>query len=193
MITSAPRPIYLVGAPGPRRDSLAGDLGGPHIAMDRVQAEALPVGFTPGVVLLDAETLSPEDLLVLGERLGGGAEGWSVAVIGNGDPRPVRSLSFGFSRSLSDAGAALRHPRDHHGALLELHGVVADVSVIRHDLNNPLTSALAEVQLLLFDSPTEEVTEAMEILQGQLRRMRDMVAALGHIREPRKTAEVPRD
>jgi len=48
-------------------------------------------------------------------------------------------------------------------------------------LNNPLTSALAEVQLLLFDVEDAEVRESLEVAQTQLRRMRDMIAAARHL------------
>ena len=68
---------------------------------------------------------------------------------------------------------------------MELRGVLADVARIRHDLNNPLTSALAEVQLLLFDTEDEEVREALEVIQSQLRRMRDLIASTSYLRPPR--------
>ena len=60
-----------------------------------------------------------------------------------------------------------------------------EVARIRHDLNNPLTSALAEVQLLLFDANDEELRESLEVNQNQLRRMRDLIASTSHMRPPR--------
>jgi len=76
------------------------------------------------------------------------------------------------------------------GTLLELHGVLAEVARARHDLNNPLTSALAEVQILLMDAPpggAEE--ESLLIIQDQLRRLRDRLVATRHLRPLGRTGE----
>jgi hypothetical protein len=50
-------------------------------------------------------------------------------------------------------------------------------------VNNPLTAALAEVQLLRMDHPpgTEE-GEALAVVEEQLKRIRDMVAELAAYR-----------
>ncbi len=55
------------------------------------------------------------------------------------------------------------------------------LSRIRHDLNNPLTAALAETQLLRLDS--EE--EGLGVIEEQLRRLRDLILELGAWRLPR--------
>jgi signal transduction histidine kinase len=52
---------------------------------------------------------------------------------------------------------------------------------IRHDLNNPLTAALAETQLLRLDSDEE----GLAVIEEQLRRLRDLILELGAWRLPR--------
>jgi len=64
------------------------------------------------------------------------------------------------------------------------------VAKARHDLNNPLTSGLAEVQLLLMDDHPPEVQESLETIQEQFRRLRDVVADLSRLRVPKKDLEL---
>ena len=66
-----------------------------------------------------------------------------------------------------------------------MRGILSEVARIRHDLNIPLTSALAEVQLLLFDVNDEEVRASLEVMQSQLRRLRDIIASTSHMGPPR--------
>ena len=53
----------------------------------------------------------------------------------------------------------------------------------RHDINNPLTAATAETQLLLMDVEDGEVRTALEAIEEQLRRIRDLTAGLTRVRE----------
>ncbi len=87
--------------------------------------------------------------------------------------------------SSEEVASFAREPEQNPGVLMELQRILADVARIRHDLNNPLTSALAEVQLLLFDVNDEELRESLEVIQSQLRRMRDLVVSTSHMRPPR--------
>jgi len=66
--------------------------------------------------------------------------------------------------------------------ILEFRRILDRISRARHDLNNPLTSALAETQLLLMDVTDPESREALETVQRQLRRMRDMIQELRPLR-----------
>ncbi len=68
------------------------------------------------------------------------------------------------------------------GPLLDLHWCLREVARARHDLNNLLTSGFAEVQLLLMDEHPTEVKEALETIERQFRRLRDMVADLSRLR-----------
>jgi signal transduction histidine kinase len=68
------------------------------------------------------------------------------------------------------------------GPRLELPGCMREVARARHDLNNLLTSGFAEVQLLFLDEPPPEVKEAVETIERQFRRLRDLVADLSRLR-----------
>lgn len=41
---------------------------------------------------------------------------------------------------------------------------------------------MAETQLALLDVPEGEIRDGLEIVQTQLRRLRDLIAATGHLR-----------
>jgi len=72
---------------------------------------------------------------------------------------------------------------DSRASLLSLRLLVAELARVRHDLNNPLTAALAEVQLLLMDQPGDsEEAESLRVVEAQLKRIRDLVAKLSAYR-----------
>ena len=66
------------------------------------------------------------------------------------------------------------HPRLHY---IEW-GVAQLVAEARHLLNNQLTSALAEIQLLLLDVTDDEARESYVVIHNQLRSMRDVIAGM---------------
>lgn len=51
------------------------------------------------------------------------------------------------------------------------------MSRLRHDLANPLSAMLAEIQLLLLSSPpvSEEVRESLKTIEAQALRMRALI------------------
>lgn len=55
---------------------------------------------------------------------------------------------------------------------------------VRHDANNPITAALGHVQLLLEDPAVTdgEVRESLVIIEGELRRLIDILRRLNEIR-----------
>lgn len=182
-----PNPVYLTIPEGPLRESCLEHF--PPDALTPVAPEGLGRGEAaePGVVLLAPGQLRLEELLALADRLleGDGA-GWRLAVVRPGHPPRIQTLSVGHRDELPEVGAHARQLDEHPEALLDLRSVLTQVSRARHDINNPLTSAMAEVQLLLMDVEEGEVREGLEIVQEQLRRIRDLVAATGHIRPPRR-------
>jgi signal transduction histidine kinase len=100
-----------------------------------------------------------------------GAEGLTVTPIVVGDPE-----------SLEGALGRIRGEEMNSG-LLSYRGLLRDLSRIRHDINNPLTAAFAEVQLLIMDvEPGTELGEALAIVEEQLFRIRDLVAELSSFR-----------
>jgi signal transduction histidine kinase len=56
---------------------------------------------------------------------------------------------------------------------------------VRHDANNPITAALGHVQLLLDDPAVtnEEVRESLRIIEGELRRLTEIIRRLNEVRE----------
>ncbi len=58
----------------------------------------------------------------------------------------------------------------------ELEAALAKISHVRHELNNHLMTAMAEVQYLLLDESSDEVRESHGVILAQLRAMRDIVA-----------------
>jgi signal transduction histidine kinase len=141
-----------------------------------------------GCILLPAETGTDELRLLLRELAD--REGpWTPVLVEveDGSPRAV-PLSLGYPEPLEallgrlgvgDDEAVERLP------LLELRSVLKEVSRARHDINNPLTAALAETQLLLLDIEEGEVRDAVETVEHQLRRIRDLVARLSSVRAPK--------
>lgn len=178
------RPIYVVGAPSPERERTVASIPAPSIrTFDR--PEAFLDGASspePGVVVFVLGAVEPGAVLSTVLDLGKGRGEWTPVLAEPGPDGPrLRTLSVGYGH---DASAAVDRAEDRDpAALLELRRAVAEISRARHDINNPLTSGMAEVQLLLMDAPpTGELRESLETIQAQLRRIRDMVAALGHLR-----------
>lgn len=66
-----------------------------------------------------------------------------------------------------------------------LRQVLASVSHARHEVNNPLTSILAEAQLLLMDASTlpPEAQKSVQTIQEMAKRIRDVVRSLQNLRE----------
>lgn len=136
----------------------------------------------PGLVLLVPDDLGTGELLETLDLLARGRGEWIPALLQAEEGRAVvRPLSLGYRHPLSEAVEVNRDPAA-GPVLLELRRVVARISVARHDINNPLTSALAETQLLLMDAPEGEVRAGLETVQRQLRRIRDMVQATSGMR-----------
>ena len=65
----------------------------------------------------------------------------------------------------------------------ELASALEEISNVRHELNNHLMAALAEVQLLLMDVESEELRESYETIQSALRGMRAAVGSVSHLRQ----------
>jgi signal transduction histidine kinase len=65
--------------------------------------------------------------------------------------------------------------------VFSLRHATHEIARIRHDLNNPLTAAMAETQLMRMDSDDQ----GLEVVETQLRRMRDLIAELAQWRLPR--------
>lgn len=175
----APKPVYIVAADGPARDACASAFAGQVEFLDPPLRFATLLERAPGVVLADVEGLTALELLAAADALSGPE--WTLAVF-VGEPLTVRTLSAGYETRLDQVARFVADAGDGAEDLLELHQVLEEISRARHDINNPLTSALAETQILLLDVAEGEVRESLETIQAQLRRIRDLVAATRHLR-----------
>jgi signal transduction histidine kinase len=141
-------------------------------------------GYGPGWVLLPART--PAELLISAlSRLGGEGGEWAPLLVSYGDAGPtVTPLLFGYPEDLEGSLPRIRGEEANTG-LLSFRALLQDLSRIRHDINNPLTAAFAEVQLQLMDAePGSESMKALSVVEGELYRIRDLVAELSSFRSP---------
>lgn len=202
--------MYVVSPPGPERDAVIARLGSPvegvfdsveafltetHGSANGDAAEAMgpqgPLfpaahhanGVTTRLVLLGAD-VSPEETLKLVRAVAERDGTWVPLVLESdaaaGGPI-ARTLSVGFPLVLDEL---LDRVDEAEKPILELRSVLRFISRARHDINNPLTSGLAETQLLLMDVEEGEIRESLEVIQDQLRRIRDLVASLSVLKQP---------
>lgn len=177
------RAVYLVG----RRDGRAAGwleaLSTEAPILVEPPARALEADAVPGLVLIVAEDLSAPELLDLLARVARGRGEWLPATLSRDESGSAvaRPVSLGYTHPLSETVEANGTGED-RPLILEFRRVLDRISRARHDLNNPLTSALAETQLLLMDVTDPESREALETVQRQLRRMRDMIQELRPLR-----------
>jgi signal transduction histidine kinase len=152
----------------------------------RSEQELFEEAEEPGWILIPSG-VDPRVVVSLLCRLGEVEGPWSPLLVverdGDLDLVPV---STGFRHTLGDVADRLRG--DAAGTtLLSFRLALAETSRLRHDINNPLTAALAEVQLLLMDVEADSpVGSALLTTEVQLRRIRDLVAELSAPRPPRR-------
>ncbi len=202
-----PLPLYLIGSFTDRGVLRLGEGGGGTRKVTRVsEADAFPQpGSTPGWVILSPEL---PDAVVIGllRRMGCAHGPWSpLLLLGDlddlqdladrddlGNPEDLGTLKAGdvngelrllpLSPGTSVTVETLQgrlQEEDTQATSLSHRLLVAELARIRHDVNNPLTAALAEVQLLLMDQPGDsEEAESLRVVEAQLQRIRDLVAKL---------------
>jgi len=121
-------------------------------------------------------------ILGLGDRSGS----WSPVALEerDGEVRGV-SVSPGFAFPLDEIVEKVRSGGT-EASFLSFRYALGVLSKIRHDVNNPLTAALAETQLLMMDTEEgTEVSQSLGMVEQQLHRIRDLVALLNALRPPR--------
>ena len=182
--------VYAVSASPGWLDAVSGHLD-EMAGIFGTTEEFLGAGPWPGggILLLDPDVGDGEvDALV--DRLAEEDGAWSLFRGGEPDTegglelRPI-PLPGPCAISLADVASRLRQSED-GSPPLELCGVLSFVARARHDINNPLTSALAETQLLLLDAEDPEVRAGLETVEEQLRRIRDLVGRLQALPRPRE-------
>ena len=178
-----PCPVYLLSPEGPDAPLCALVPGREIVHLTR--ADELG-GRAPGLLLLPPE-LSPDQVVAaLAHAAASSDEAHWMAVLverpsGESPARAV-PISIGWPAS---GGELLRWASGDRGAdVLELRHVLDRIGRSRHDINNPLTSAMAETQLALMDATDPVVRAGLETIEEQLRRIRDLVADLRAFRPP---------
>jgi signal transduction histidine kinase len=176
-------PVYLMARPQGRLTGVAAALGdAKELIAPEAGAGALQ-SRPPGVLLVDPGEMTATQLLDVVGSLP--ADRWTVAAVTTEDPPRVRTVSLGARDSVEDVRRHAADPSAAPGCLLVLERALTEMSRVRHDVNNPLTAAMAEVQLLLMEAPDGEERDSLEAILQQLRRIRDMVGATRHLR-PRR-------
>ena len=139
----------------------------------------------PGWVFLPPE-VPAEELASLLEGLGKRQGGWSPVVLKEyGGELRALSISPGFARPVSEVVGRVQAGGP-DASLISFRYALGILSRIRHDVNNPLTAALAETQLLLMDhDPESETGRSLKVVEEQLHRIRDLIALLNALRPPR--------
>lgn len=186
---SASVPAYVVSSSGAWIDAVSAILdetAGVYGSVDELLASGAGTG---GGMLLLGPDVGDAEASSLGGALGGGEPGWSVFRGAEPDEEggvalePV-PLPGSCAVALADVASRLGRAEGDVPPL-ELCRVLSFVARARHDINNPLTSALAETQLLLMDVRDGEVRAGLETIEEQLRRIRDLVARLQVLPRPR--------
>ena len=176
------KPVYVL-APG-GRDLLPPGFVPGHDPIPIADPEQLR-DRVPGVLLLPVRGLDPTQLLaaLLIAAAAPPDSPWMPALVEAGDDgvSRARPISLGWPVPGTELG---RWAEGEPAQLLELRYVLARVARSRHDLNNPLTSAMAETQLAQMDATDEQTRAGLETVAQQLRRLRDMIAALKARRPP---------
>lgn len=143
----------------------------------------------PALALLLADSVPAGDALRLLRAAVAGQARWIVCLVeemrGRSDGADdvhgleVHTLSLGWAWPLE---AVAEYAAGEHEPPLELRDVVRRVARARHDINNPLTSALAQTQLLILEHGDVEVGEELREIETQIKRIAELVADTASIR-----------
>jgi signal transduction histidine kinase len=180
---SRARPVYLLAPPG--SDSGLDGLF-PGRATVRVARASALSDLAPGLLLLPLQTIEGDELLAALQVAAAGPveSGWLPVLVVDvaGQPRMLLPVSLGWATNPAELERWVEGAED--AQVLELRHVLTRVARARHDLNNPLTSAMAETQLVLLDARDPGLRSGLEAVEEQLRRIRDLVATLRIFRPP---------
>lgn len=185
-------PRYILAPPGSLSDRLRARLApvGPLVQVGSVEELLGAAGEEgrrpPGWILLPP-ALDPSTMVELLGRLAGAGEVWSPLLLVEAESGPtILPLSIAYALTLEELGDRLE-AGEGGAAALSFRRALDLLSRVRHEINNALTVALAEAQLVLLDLDSEsETASAIHIVEGQIQRIRDLVTELGAVRAPRR-------
>lgn len=137
----------------------------------------------PGLVLLGTE-LDAADLRDVFEGFARHGGEWTPILLTSPDGAPPLGVPVSPAPPSPLADLLERYLDPEEGRPVPcLPTVLRIVARARHDINNPLTAAMAETQLLLMDAEDGEVRTALEAIEEQLRRIRDLTSDLTRFRD----------
>jgi signal transduction histidine kinase len=175
------KPVYVLAPRGSVADAV---LPGPR-PIPLARAEEMR-GRPPGVLLLPVHSVPGDQLvaalLIAAEAAANSA--WLPVLVESDADGEVRARPVSIGWPAQAAELARWAEGEMSADVFELRHVLERVARGRHDLNNPLTSAMAETQLALLEASEPEVRAGLETIDQQLKRMRDMIAALKALRAP---------
>jgi signal transduction histidine kinase len=171
-----PRPLYLLAPRGASVDRSWSPDREPIVLHEAAELTGRP----PGVLLLHADL--PADDVVRALRAAATLPGPWLPVLLEASGAVALPVSLGWPTPLAEVVRWADGAPD--ASVLELRHVLAWIARARHDVNNPLTSAMAETQLALVDAQEPEIREGLLVIEEQLRRIRDLVASLRVLRPP---------
>jgi signal transduction histidine kinase len=140
----------------------------------------------PGWVLLPPD-LDPTILVDLTTRLALLGGDWAPLLLLEGaDGLTALPLAAGLPVTLTELAGRLE-AGEGGAAGLSYRRALGLLSKVRHDINNALTVALAEAQLVLLDLDAEsDMASSLRVVEGQIQRIRHLVSELSAIRAPRR-------
>jgi signal transduction histidine kinase len=178
------RPIYLLA---PRGADSGFDGVIPGWKPVRVEQAGALRDLPPGLLLLPVGEVDADQLVAaLSVAAEGPSDaGWLPVLVdagADGGRARLLPISIGWASDPAELARWLGGAED--AQVLELRQVLTRVGRGRHDLNNPLTSAMAETQLALMDARDPAIRQGLETVEEQLRRIRDLIAGLRALRPP---------
>jgi len=170
-----PEPLYVVGPSEGELPAAVASLEGVTLVAPSLEALGPLEALAPGLILIVADGAEAEPALLGAAHHVSRSDGWRLALLDAG-AGTCRSLTLGPLRPIAEALRARTHPTE-NGVALDQKSALAEMAKVRHELNNHLTAALAETQLLLMDVTNDELEESYEMIQEQLRKMREAIAS----------------
>lgn len=177
-------PMYLLEPAGPPREEVVDRLPAGIVAVESMDSFLALSPPDHGGVLVLGPTLPPAEVVRALETRGRAGSGWlTVRVVRGEDDLEFRPVTLGFPARARDLVSRARGETPEE-PVMDMDSLLHAFSRIRHDMNNPLTSALTETQLLLLDVTEEETRTALRSVERQLGRIRDLIRDLSRFRPP---------
>ena len=182
MSGASQKAVYLLGMPPGVLPQIPSEPAVAPRRFERVADFFQAPDLAPGVVALGPE-LPPAEVLRALRLLGESEEEWTPILVLDSDPDSLLGLPVSPAAPAPLADLVARYlDVEETRPVMSLPTFTRIVAKARHDINNPLTVAMAEMQLLLLDVEDAEVRSGLEAVEQQLRKIRDLVAGLPGVR-----------